>query len=117
MVRVVFASEEDNGLESKISYHFGRCPYYIFVDVRGEVVESVKVEANPFFNAHQPGMVPKFLAEKRADVVISGGMGPRALQFFREMGIKPITGVSGKVGDILKKYLKGELEEEAEPCR
>ena len=44
-------------------------------------------------------------------------MGPRALQFFREMGIKPITGVSGKVGDILKKYLKGELEEEAEPCR
>ena len=57
----------------------------------------------------------QFIAENNAKVMIAGGMGPRALDLFRQLGIQPITGVSGKVKDVLNNYLAGKLEG-AEPC-
>jgi predicted Fe-Mo cluster-binding NifX family protein len=42
--------------------------------------------------------------------MISGGMGPRAVEFFKEYGIEVIMGVSGEVNDVIKKILNGTLE-------
>jgi len=115
-VRVAFASEENKGLESTLAHHFGRCPYYVFVDVENGKVKEVEVKKNPFFDKHEPGVVPKFIAEQKADVIIAGGMGPRAIEWFEELGIKPITINTGKINQILKDYLEGKLTG-AEPCR
>ncbi|HDO20172.1 MAG: NifB/NifX family molybdenum-iron cluster-binding protein [archaeon GB-1845-036] len=115
MVRIAFASNGEEGLKSKISHHFGRCPYYVFVDVEGEIVKNVEVKRNPFYNRHAPGIVPQFIRDEGADVIIAGGMGLRALEWFKRLNIKPITGVEGSVEEILKLYLRGELGEAA-PC-
>ena len=32
-MRIAFSAATDQGLESPISPHFGRCPFYIFVDL------------------------------------------------------------------------------------
>jgi len=95
MVRIAFASNGEEGLKSKISHHFGRCPYYVFVDVEGEIVKNVEVKRNPFYNRHAPGIVPQFIRDEGADVIIAGGMGLRALEWFKRLNIKPITGVEG----------------------
>ena len=111
------AVESNNGLEAEISGHFGRCPYYAILEVQeGKVKEPVKVIANPYFSSHgEPGQVPSFLKEQGIEVIIAGGMGPRAVQFFSQLAIKVVTGVSGKVKEAVDSFLKGELKS-SESC-
>ncbi|MCD6445854.1 hypothetical protein J7L49_03610, partial [Candidatus Bathyarchaeota archaeon] len=47
--------------------------------------------------------------------ILAGGMGPRAIDWFNRLGVQPITGVSGRVKDVLDDYLAGKLTG-AEPC-
>jgi predicted Fe-Mo cluster-binding NifX family protein len=115
MAKIAFASDENRGLESSLAYHFGRCPYYVFAEIREGHINTVETKGNPYYDNHVPGAVPQFIAECGAEVMIAGGMGPRALNLFRQLGIQPITGVSGKVKDALNSYLAGLLKG-AEPC-
>ena len=114
-MKIAFASEENKGLESRMAYHFGRCPYYVFVEVENGQIKSVETKQNPYFNSHAPGVVPEFIASQGAKVIIAGGMGPRAIDLFNRLGVQPITGVSGVVRDVLNDYLAGKLAD-AEPC-
>ncbi len=121
--RIAVASEDDRGLESNVSAHFGRCPYYTMVEVEGDrIVLSYKVE-NPFFHAHgQPGQVPTFIRDQGSNVIIAGGMGQRAVEFFNQFGIEVVTGTARKVNDVVNQYIQGRIkgytpcDHEHEPC-
>jgi predicted Fe-Mo cluster-binding NifX family protein len=113
---IAFSAESKNGLESPISHHFGRCPAYILVDLEGEEVKSISSIDNPFVQDHIPGMVPRFIHEQGVDMMISGGMGRRAIEFFEQFGIGVATGAQGDVQFALQAYMKGKLIEAA-PCR
>ena len=110
MKRITFACDDDQGLNAQVSGHFGRCPYYTLVDVNGSEIEGVNVIKNPYFNNHVPGQVPVFIKDQNANVMIAGGMGPRAIDLFTGFGIEVATGASGKVEDILNAYLKGDIK-------
>ncbi len=115
-MRIAVATDDDRGLDAVLSYHFGRCPYYILVDVKGREIKEAKSVSNPFYGEHgQPGQVPSFIHSQGAQVIIAGGMGYRAMQFFQDFGIEPITGVSGKVKDVVEAYLEKRIGG-AEPC-
>lgn len=108
-MRIALASEDQLGLEGQVSMHFGRCPYYTVVDMDGDQVKSWRVVANPYHGNHVPGKVPEFIHSQQANVMIAGGMGPRAIEFFDGYGIEAVTGASGKIQDVLAAYLRGEL--------
>ena len=114
-MRIAISVETKNDLDSLVAHHFGRCPYFAFVDVEGREVKSIEVLDNPFFNGHQPGQVPGFIHENRVDVMLSGGMGGRAIQFFQQFGIQAATGATGTARTALESYLGGELSGAA-PC-
>ncbi|RLF93974.1 dinitrogenase iron-molybdenum cofactor biosynthesis protein [Thermococci archaeon] len=114
-MKIAFATEEDKGIESILAYHFGRCPYYVFVDIENNEVKDVENKENPYYDRHEPGVVPQFIAREGASVIIAGGMGPRAIDWFKNLGVQPVTGISGKVKDILNEYLAGKLSGAA-PC-
>jgi predicted Fe-Mo cluster-binding NifX family protein len=114
-MRVAVSSENNQGLESIVSPHFGRCPYFILIDLNGEEVSAVQAIENPFFGQHQPGQVPGFIQSQGVDVMLTGGMGRRAIGFFQQFNIKPVTGAQGTIDFALKQYLAGALQE-AEPC-
>ena len=115
-MKIAFSSEENKGLESQMSPHFGRCPYYVFVELDGENnIKSVVTEENPFFQSHQPGAVPNYIAGKNVNVMIAGGMGPRAMEFFTQLGVETVTGATGIVKDVLSQYLEGTLKGN-KPC-
>ena len=60
---------------------------------------------------HQPGMLPGWLAEQGATVVIAGGMGGRALELFRQRGVEVIMGVPAEEPEKLAiDYIKGNLQ-------
>ena len=115
-MKIAFACEEGKGLEGTSAHHFGRCPYYVFVEVENGQIQSVETRENPYFNSHATGVVPEFIAGQGAGVIITGGMGPRAIDLFRRLGVQPITGAAGRLGDVLDDYLAGKLSGVA-PCK
>jgi len=88
MKKISFACDDNGGLQAQLSGHFGRCPYYTLVDVEGTEIKGVHVIENPYFNNHVPGQVPQFIKDQNANVMIAGGMGPRAIDLFSSFGIE-----------------------------
>ena len=106
---IAIAAEDSRGLDGEVSAHFGRCPFYVLVKANGDdEAEFQVVVANPHFDSHQPGMMPRFIRGLGADVIIAGGMGPRAIDMFHSFGIDVATGASGTVEEALRAYLRGE---------
>jgi predicted Fe-Mo cluster-binding NifX family protein len=54
-------------------------------------------------------MVPEFIQSHGADVMLSGGMGRRAISFFEQYGIQVGTGANGTVRTTLENYFGGQL--------
>ncbi|MBN1811443.1 MAG: NifB/NifX family molybdenum-iron cluster-binding protein [Anaerolineae bacterium] len=114
-MRIAVSANENNGLDSKIGTHFGRCPYFVLVDVESQAVTNVRTIDNPYYNQHEPGQVPGFIRSQEADIMLSGGMGGRAVAFFQQYGIRAVTGASGTVGQTVEMFLSGQLTGTA-PC-
>ncbi|NLE75951.1 MAG: dinitrogenase iron-molybdenum cofactor biosynthesis protein [Chloroflexi bacterium] len=114
-MRIAVSSEGAEGLQSVVSPHFGRCPYFAVVEVEGCEVKAVETVANPFYPQHQPGQVPAFINTLCVDVMLTGGMGGRAVEFFRGFGIESVTGAVGTVRYAVEQYLGGALSG-AEAC-
>jgi len=114
-MRIAVSVDDNRGLDSVVSPHFGRCPYYVLVDLEGQEVKQVNAVANPYYDQHERGLVPGFIRSQGADVMLTGGMGRRALGLFEQYGIEAVTGASGTVRHALEGYLGGNLRG-AEPC-
>jgi predicted Fe-Mo cluster-binding NifX family protein len=114
-MKIAITAETDQGLASPVAQHFGHTPYFVLVELKDSSVQATEVIANPFAEAHEPGQIPAFVHEQGAEVMISGGMGGRAIQFFRDAGVQTATGANGSVGDALQAYLNGQLQGAA-PC-
>ena len=74
----------------------------------GKVVGS-RVEKTANFG-NQPGQMPVHIRVLGANVILAGGMGPRAVDMFQRFGIEVATGAVGNVGRVLEAYLRGELK-------
>jgi ATP-binding protein involved in chromosome partitioning len=79
------------GSGGAMSPHFGHCEQFAFFDVDEQKKEITHKEliASP---EHQPGLLPVWLAQKGAGVVIAGGMGPRAVDLLEQHGISVVLG-------------------------
>jgi predicted Fe-Mo cluster-binding NifX family protein len=115
-MRIAISADDRDGLDSVVSPHFGRCPYYILVDVDGHEVKAVNAIENPYYGQHSPGVVPSFIHSQGVNVMLTGGMGGRAIAFFEQLGVEAVSGASGTVRRDLELYLGGELRG-VQPCR
>ncbi len=115
-MKIAVTAETPTGLESPVGHHFGRSPYYVLVTVEEGAVVAAEAVPNPSANGHRPGELPALIKEMGVEVLISGGMGPRAVAFFREYGIEVATGAQGTVRSAVEAYLAGRLRGAA-PCK
>jgi predicted Fe-Mo cluster-binding NifX family protein len=96
-----------------VSAHFGRCPSYTLVEIEeGRIVQRTEIP-NP---GHQPGFLPLYLSQRGVNVIIAGGMGPRAQGLFGEKNIQTVVGVQGKLDEVIERFLRGELEAGQDLC-
>ncbi len=115
-MKIAFSAAADQGLESPISPHFGRCPFYVFIELdENSNISNVNSMVNEHAQSHAPGQLPAYIKEQGAEVMISGGMGGRAVDFFHQHNINVATGASGTVQESLENYLSGSLHGDA-PC-
>lgn len=110
-------SASGESLDSNVDPRFGRCPYFIIVETEGKEIKNYEVVNNQAVQAMRGAGVQaaQTVANKEVEVVITGNIGPNAFNVLSQTGIKIITGVSGKVGETVEKYLKGELKETTKP--
>jgi ATP-binding protein involved in chromosome partitioning len=96
--------------DGKLAMHFGHCERFALLDVDPtdkKILKREDIEAPP----HEPGLLPKWLAERGAKTIISGGMGQRARGLFAERGIQVVVGapVDSPEG-LVSHYLAGTLQ-------
>lgn len=80
----------------KLCQHFGHCEVFTFIEVDDNTKQIInREEITP--PTHVPGILPPWVAEQGAKLVIAGGMGGRAQGLFEEQGIKVIVGAPAEV--------------------
>jgi predicted Fe-Mo cluster-binding NifX family protein len=96
--------------DGKLSMHFGHCERFALVDVNPtekKILKREDIEAPP----HEPGLLPPWLAERGANMIIAGGMGQRALGLFAQQGIQVVVGAPGDTPErLVGDYLAGTLQ-------
>jgi len=93
----------------RLCSHFGHCDTFAVLDVDMEKT-AIMSRADLIPPPHEPGLLPRWLQEKGADIIIAGGMGSRAQGLFAERGIKVITGASSEEPEkLVMNFLKGAL--------
>lgn len=75
----------------KLCAHFGHCRQFAFVTVDPDNKTILKTEMlSP--PPHEPGVLPKWVAENGGNLVIAGGMGQRAQQLFNQHEVEVLVG-------------------------
>ena len=102
--------------EGKLCMHFGHCEQFALLDVdeKAKKVTGKRMLTPP---PHEPGVLPRWLHEQGANVIIAGGMGQRAQALFTENGIKVVVGAAaGEPEQLASQYLAGTLVSGANVC-
>ena len=76
-----------------MSPHFGHCEHFALIDVDEASKQIVKKEML-IPPPHAPGVLPVWLAQQGANLILSGGMGGHAQDLFRQNGVAVVIGVS-----------------------
>ena len=100
----------------KLSAHFGHCEEFALVDANREsrTITSTQMLTAP---PHEPGLLPRWLAEKGAEMIIAGGMGGRAQGLFQQQNIEVVVGAPSETPEtIVNAYLQGSLETGENVC-
>jgi predicted Fe-Mo cluster-binding NifX family protein len=100
---------QGNTLDSEVDPRFGRCAYFLIVNI-----DTMEFEASENSSAQTMGgagiQAGKFVLDKGVKAVLTGNVGPNAFQTLQAGGTEIITGISGKVIDVVNRYKNGELK-------
>ena len=100
----------------RLCAHFGHCQSFALIDAdmeSGKIVARGEVDAPP----HEPGLLPGWLAERGANVIIAGGMGGRAKSLFDQQGIDVIVGAPTEEPEkLVLAHLGGNLVTGSNTC-
>ena len=87
--------------------HFGHCDQFALVETENGKIQGTSMHTPP---PHEPGVLPSWLHQQGANVIIAGGMGAKAQQLFSQNGIRVITGAPVDSPEALvNKYLSDSL--------
>jgi len=104
-------SSTGKDLKSEVAGLFGRCPYFLIVEIKGEKIQGFEAVENT--SSKQTGgagvSAAQIVAEKNVNAVVTGNIGPRALDVFRQFNIDVYNG-SGQANEVVHKFMEGKLE-------
>lgn len=101
--------------DGQLCTHFGHCKQFALVetDEQDRIVSKTLLTPPP----HAPGVLPAWLHQQGADVIIAGGMGVRAQQLFTQNNITVVVGASAKTPEqLVAEYLSDTLETRDNVC-
>jgi predicted Fe-Mo cluster-binding NifX family protein len=110
----IAVTSKSNTLESKIDPRFGRCSYFLIIDIETMSFKPISNEST--MSSGGAGIqAAQTIAKLEIEVVLTGNIGPNAFQTLSAAGIKVFTGASGTIKEVIDKYKKRELIEAKVP--
>lgn len=96
------------GLDAAVDPRFGRCPFFVVVDL-----DSMSDSSVPNTNASSPSgagiQAAQEVAKLGVSVLITGNLGPNALQTLIAANIETYQQQGGQVRDAVEKFQQGQL--------
>jgi len=107
----IAVSAKENNLESEVSDVFGRSLYFVIAEIEnGEVKKSEMVENKSTDQMSGAGIsAAQLMAEKNINAVITGNVGPRALDVLKQFNIEVYRG-DGAIKEVLREFIDGKLK-------
>ena len=104
-------SSIDKNIESNVSDVFGRCPYFIIAEIKDDKIEKTEAIKNESTDQMSGAGIStaQLMAEKDVNVVITGNVGPRALDVLKQFNIGIYFG-EGTVKDVLQDFIDKKLK-------
>lgn len=105
-------SSTGKDLESEVDARFGRCSYFLIVEIENKKIKDFKAIENTA-KAQMGGAgitAGEIVAKEKVDAIITVNLGPRAFSVFEQFGIKIYQG-QGKIKKVVQEFLEGELKE------
>lgn len=104
-----------SGLDALMDPRFGRCPFFVIVDL-DSMSETTIPNANVNATSGAGIQVAQEMAKQGAAALITGNIGPNAMQTLSAAGIDVyLHQGAGSVRDVLEKFKRGELAKVAGP--
>ncbi len=101
-------------VDGKLSAHFGHAPYFYFYYTEDNKIVKEQMEIPP---PHEFGVIPNWLAEKEVTELITGGIGPKAVEILNQNKINVFTGAPVENPQkIIGDFLSGTLKTTANMC-
>jgi predicted Fe-Mo cluster-binding NifX family protein len=117
-VRLVVPSSEEKGLDSQLSQHFGRAPFYVVVDLdeKGNIIsDSVIPNTSEHFGG--VGVPPDRIIQLKPNALVTYGLGSKALTMFQAAGVAVLRTEANTVKEVVSAYNNNELQELTEGCQ
>jgi len=116
--RIVIPVSGENGLNAQLSEHFGRAPYFAVIDIdeNGQISNQQTIP-NTSEHFGGSGRPPDRILQFKPDVLITYGMGPRALNIFQAARVAVLRTNTNIVRDVITAYNNDELDELTEGCK
>lgn len=101
-------------VDGKLSAHFGHAPlFYIYHTEKSEIVKEQMATPPP----HEFGVIPNWLSEIEVTDLITGGIGPKAIDILNSKNINVFAGAPvDQPKQIIEKFLSGNLTTSANLC-
>jgi predicted Fe-Mo cluster-binding NifX family protein len=88
----------EGGMQEAICQHFGRAPTFTIVDLDSGVT---KVLPNVSEHMGGTGLPTETIFAEGVQVMIVGGLGPKAVSAFNQAGVAVFVGAAGTVNDAV----------------
>lgn len=100
--------------DGTLDAHFGHCKFFAIFRIEGE---KIITEDNVTPPPHEPGVLPKWLAEEGVTDVLAGGMGNRAIQIFNQNKVNVFVGAPKlNANELVDGFLSGTINFSANYC-
>jgi predicted Fe-Mo cluster-binding NifX family protein len=108
-MKICLPTSGKNGLTEMVYYHFGSAPFFTIYDTDTKGIEVIAND-NQHHNhgACQPLSV---IAKYNVDIIMTNGMGARAVRMLNDSGIKVYRLDGNTVGEAIKKFEDNQLFE------
>ncbi|ABK14351.1 MAG: NifB/NifX family molybdenum-iron cluster-binding protein [Methanothrix sp.] len=102
------------GLDAPVDPRFGRCPFFVVVDLDSMSESSMQNTAAGA--AGGAGIqAAQLVSQLGASVLITGNVGPNAMQVLSSAGIEIYQSQGGTVRDAVERFRRGELAKVSGP--
>jgi predicted Fe-Mo cluster-binding NifX family protein len=108
-MKICIPTQGKNGLKEMVFGHFGSAKFFTIYDTEKKTIEIVenKNEHHDHGTCHPIGAIAGY----NVDVILSGGMGRRAVQMLNEGGLKVFLMDGSTVADAVKNFEENKLSE------